>query len=204
MNMDEISSIASEAVIEARKRPYGNPLFPPSIYYSFYKVLAAAKKPKLSVVLGVCGGGDCLHLCLGNPEGIVVGVDNAWDHPEQIDHIKATCRGFRFMLDDSILSAPKIFSLFGEIDVLFIDTVHLLENTLQEYSAYLPYLADGAVVCFDDIFRPGMEEAWDTIPGPKQRFDFLHDGSPGVGGGFGVHIHSKETVIPPVGYELGN
>ena len=46
----------------------------------------------------------------------------------------------------------------------------------------------GGVICFDDLFRPGMEEAWDEIPGKKVRLDHLHDGTYPHGGGFGCVI----------------
>jgi len=169
---------------------YDNPLFPPSPYYRFFRLLAAELKPKLSVELGVCGGGGSLHLALGHPRGKVIGVDFQYDHPEQIEHIKETCKNFHFWGGDSILSALQIrgskLAKALDVDILFIDTDHTYDRTLAEFKAWRYYLSKNAVVCFDDLFRPGMEEAWNEIPGKKLRFDFLHSGQYPEGGGFGV------------------
>lgn len=166
-------------------KPHESPLFPPSVYYRFFKILAQSLKPKLSVVLGVCGGGDCLHLALGNPEGQVVGVDTQYDHPDQIDYIYKHSPNFTFWLGDSILSAGEINKKYGQVDLLFIDTTHTLSQTVLEFEAWKPYLADKAIVCFDDLFRKEMDGFWEYLTEPKIRLDNLHDGSES-GGGFGV------------------
>lgn len=167
---------------EALQEPiYPNPLFPPSIYYRFLKVLARHKKPRLSVELGVCGGGGSLHLALGNPRGQVVGVDIAYDHPEHLAHIDATCPNFHFWQGDSVGDASAIRMEFGLVDILFIDTTHTYAQTWAEFNAWYPHLAKGAVVCFDDLNRVEMGDIWYELPEPKIRLDQLHTGS-----GFGV------------------
>lgn len=168
-----------------REPPYPSSLFPPSVYYRFFRLLAARTKPRLSIVLGVCGGGDALHLALGWSQGKVIGIDHAWDHPDQIGYIRAVCLNYEHMIADSILSASQVGERHGKVDILFIDTIHTLDRTLDEFFAWQPYLAAGAVVCLDDLFRPGMQEAWDAMPEPKVRLDSLHDGAE-FGGGFGV------------------
>jgi hypothetical protein len=57
---------------------------------------------------------------------------------------------------------------------------------LNEYKAYEPYLSDRAIVILDDLFRPGMDDAWSVMPEPKVRFDFLHPSQSPTDGGFGV------------------
>lgn len=183
---------------------YPSPLFPPSKYYLAFKHFAKAQQPKVAIVLGVCGGGDCLHLCLGSPDSKVIGVDITYDHPEQLEHIKERCSNFQFWQGDSREAAPQIFDLHGPVDFLFIDTTHTAADTRAELKAWLPYLAEGAIVCFDDLFREDMEDAWNEIPEPKARMDYLHDGTWPEGGGFGCHIHHRNTMIPPEGPELGN
>lgn len=71
------------------------------------------------------------------------------------------------------------------MSLLFIDTVHEFDRTMAEWEAWEPFLAPDAVVCLDDLFRPGMEDAWNEVPGAKLRLDHLHDGAE-FGGGFGV------------------
>ena len=169
-----------------KEEVYPSKLFPPSIYYRFFKLLAEELKPKLSVELGVCGGGGSLHLAIGHRKGTVIGVDFQWDHPESVDYILTKYKNFKFILGDSVLAAKTVFKDHGKTDILFIDTTHTEEQTLKEFNAWKPYLSKKAVVCFDDLFRPGMEEAWNKIPGTKLRFDYLHQGQYPEGGGFGV------------------
>lgn len=182
MNKNILQALAQKALNE---RPFPETMFPPSAYYRFLKHLAAEMKPTLSVVLGVCGGGCCLHLAQGHSMGRVVGVDDAFDHPEHITYIKQNYANFTFWLGDSVYSAPEIAKDFGPVDILFIDTVHTYQRTMSEYDTWRPYLSNRAVVCLDDLYRPGMLQAWNELPAPKLRLDALHDGAED-GGGFGV------------------
>lgn len=182
MNEQTLRILANAALSES---PYPNPMFPPSPYYRFLRQLAQAIRPNLSVELGVCGGGGSLHLALGNPAGQVVGVDVAYDHPQQIEHIVSVCSNFTFWPGDSILSAPAIFGAFGPVGILFVDTIHTYEHTTAEFKTWLPYLSDQVIVCFDDLFRPGMNNFWNELPGQKIRIDELHEKAED-GGGFGI------------------
>ena len=190
MTKDEIRSIADLAEVKNREEFYPNPNFPNSIYYKFFELLTAEMKPNLSIELGINGGGGSLHLAKGWPQGTVIGMDIAWDCAENIKHIRDNFPNFIFMLSDSISASKYVFDTYGPIDVLFIDTIHTYERTLKEFHTYLPYLSDNAIVCLDDLFRPGMDKAWDEVPGEKMRLDFLHSGSKvdekTGDGGFGV------------------
>lgn len=175
-----IARLGNEALMAS---PYPDPRFPPSPYYRFLKLLALEMEARLSVELGVSGGGGSLHLAMGSK--IAVGVDYAWDHEENINHIMNNYPDFNFMRGDSINLAPFIFEQFGLIDILFIDTTHTLAQTTMEYQAYKPFMSPNSVICLDDLFRPGMKEAWDMMPEPKLRLDTLHLSQAGEGG-FGV------------------
>ena len=182
MNEYLLRTLAQQALMDSI---YPSPLFPPSPYYRFLKGLAEHLQPSLSIELGVCGGGGSLHLALGNPLGRVIGVDYAYDHDEQIQHIYKVCPNFTFWLGDSIEDAGKIVSDFGKPQIVFVDTTHTYEQTMAEFDTWHIRLADNWVMCFDDLFRPGMEQAWDELPSPKVRLDALHTGAE-QGGGFGV------------------
>ena len=172
---------------QARAVPiYHNPAFPPSLYYRFFRLLAGYHKPRLSVELGLCGGGGSLHLALGWSWGQVVGVDMSNEYPDNVKYLNEHYPNFRFWRGDSVASAPEIYREYGEVDILFVDTTHTYEQTMAEWGAWQPYLSRRAVVCLDDLHRPGMAGAWAQMPDPKLRLDFLHDGDPGIGGGFGV------------------
>ncbi len=182
MNEFTLRTIAQQALLDSI---YPSPLFPPSPYYRFLKRLAEHLRPHLSIELGVCGGGGSLHLALGNPNGKVVGVDFAYDHPEQIQHIYSACLNFTFWQGDSVEDAGKIVSDFGMPQVVFVDTTHTYAQTMAEFSVWRQYLDSNWIMCFDDLFRPGMEQAWNELPEPKVRLDALHTGAE-QGGGFGV------------------
>jgi predicted O-methyltransferase YrrM len=177
MNKETLTRLANQA---AQSSPmvahYPDPendkvTFPPSPYYRFLKLLAEEIQANLSVELGLCGGGGSLHLAMAG--GQVIGVDVALDYEDNIRWIRRNYPNFKFFHGDSVMAAPYIYGNFGEIDVLFIDTTHTYEQTIREYFAYRPYLSDNAVVCLDDLFRPGMDLAWDEMPETKARLDFL-------------------------------
>lgn len=181
MDRDFLVRVANEAI----EMPiYDNPAFPPSPYYRFFRAMATTWRPSLMVELGVCGGGASLHMALGNPEGKVVGIDNRIDYPGNIDFINSTCPNFELVLGDSVESAPSVVEKYGVVDLLFIDTVHTYERTMAEWRAWEPLMAPEAVICMDDLLRPGMNQAWSEVPWKKVRIDSLHPGS--LEGGFGV------------------
>jgi cephalosporin hydroxylase len=182
MNEYTFRVLANKALAD---KPFPETMFPPSPYYRFLMHLAAELHPSLSIELGVCGGGGSLHLCRGYSGGRVVGIDNADDHPDNIRYIRQNFMNFHYWLGDSVLAAKEIHRLYGDVGILFVDTTHTYEQTMMEYEAWRPYLASKAVVCFDDLFRPGMDKAWAELPSPKLRLDELHTGAEN-GGGFGV------------------
>ena len=190
MNKETLTKIAKQAALKGpmvSDHPDPNNqavTFPPSPYYRFLALLAMELNSRLSVELGVSGGGGSLHLAMHSQQ--TIGVDFAWDHPDNIEWIKRNYPNFRFLKDDSVNAAPIIYRDYGEIDLLFLDTTHTYEQTLAEYFAYEPYLSDMAVVCLDDLFRPGMDLAWAEMPETKKRFDFLHPSGSSGDGGFGV------------------
>lgn len=181
--MDE--HILRQWAAEALDMPvYPDPRFPPSPYYRFLQVAARHLQPQLSVELGVCGGGGGLHLAMGWPNGQVVGIDLVEDHKENTDFIKANYPNFRLWLGDSIELAQSVRLQYGLVDILFIDTIHTYEQTIDEFNTWQIYLSHKAIVCLDDLNRDGMGQAWDDLPGHKVRLDMLHSGS--SEGGFGV------------------
>jgi len=190
MNEQTLTRIAKQAALSppmiAHYPQPGNEniTFPPSPYYRFLKLLAQEMSSKLSVELGVCGGGGSLHLAMTSR--VAVGVDVIEDHKDNTDWIKICYPNWHFMIGDSVCLASKIYDKFGEIDILFIDTTHTHEQTMTEYFAYQNYLSERAIVCLDDLHRPGMDLAWREMPDTKTRFDFLHPSQSPTDGGFGV------------------
>jgi predicted O-methyltransferase YrrM len=50
-----------------------------------------------------------------------------------------------------------------DIDFLFIDTDHTTAQATQEWNLYLPFLAENAVVVFDDITTNDMGDFWSQL-----------------------------------------
>jgi predicted O-methyltransferase YrrM len=167
MNKETLIRIANQAALTGQMiADYPDPenekvTFPPSPYYRFLKLLAEHMQSRLSVELGVCGGGGSLHLAMAS--SIVIGVDIALDYEDNIRWIKRECPNFYFLHGDSVQNAKRIHVSFGEIDILFIDTTHTYDQTMAEYNAYLPFVSDRAVVCLDDLFRDGMDRVWGCL-----------------------------------------
>lgn len=176
---------------------YPDSRFPPSVYYRFLRLLTERMRPRVSVELGVCGGGASLYMALGHPDGEVIGIDSGNAYLDQIAYVGKVCPNFQYWHRDSIEAADYAFmSWLGTdlapnddlhiVSVLFIDTIHTYERTMAEFAAWKPLLALGAVVVLDDLFREGMDRVWQELPGEKVRLDKVHIGGSSTDGGFGV------------------
>jgi predicted O-methyltransferase YrrM len=164
-----------------------NPNYPPSVYYRYTALVVKELSAKVFVELGCCGGGCSRTVAMHNPATKVVTIDN--DKLPQVSPIEVLCPNFEFRLGDSIGLSEEIGNLYKPIDVLFIDTTHEYEQTMGEYNAWLPYMKDGGVILFDDLYRDGTTKAWHEISGTKTAYDGLHvmhDNS-----GFGALIVKK-------------
>lgn len=191
MNREVLTRIANQALNSGQMiANYPDPdnlkvTFPPSPYYRFLRLLAAEMNSRLSVELGVCGGGGSLHLAMTSE--VAVGIDVTYhEYEDNVEWLETNYQNLYLFTGDSMDLALYTYGCFGEIDILFIDTIHTYERTMAECKEWGPYLSDKAVVILDDLFRPGMQEAWDEMPKPKMRFDFLHPSQSPTDGGFGV------------------
>ena len=81
------------------------------------------------------------------------------------------CPGWTFVHGSDMEEAVQA-RLPVEVDVLFIDTSHEYEHTLQELNAYIPRVVKGGVALFHDtrIFGTWSEEG-DTIPPVARALD---------------------------------
>lgn len=194
MNEETLRILASNALVD---HIYHDPRFPPSLYYRFLKMISRNIKSRLSVELGVAGGGGSLYLAMGS-WGQVVGVDLDYiNHVENIEYVKKEFKNFIFWEMDTVASAKPVYDTFGEVDILFLDSVHTFDQTTKEYLAYKPYLSDKAVICLDDLHRTEMVDVWNWFTenvGKGLRLDFLHSGSPNVDGGFGVIYNLRKEA----------
>lgn len=183
MNRERIEEIARAASGAVR---YPDPLFPPSLYYRFMRLLAMEVRPGYSVELGVCGGGGSLHLAIGWPGGRVIGVDTANLWPQNVAYVIDRCPNFDFWVMDSIAAAREAKDQgCYPVDILFLDTAHEYDHVWAEFRAWQPLLHPaGAIVLIDDLYRDRMLDAFGEFPGEKVRLDWLHDEA-----GFGAILY---------------
>lgn len=191
MNEQTLTRIAKQASLTGPLVPNYPDLanlkvtFPPSPYYRFLKLLAEDMNSRLSVELGVCGGGGSLHLAMGSQRA--VGVDVTYhEYQDNKQWLGQNYPNLNLFEGDSVEFAPYVYRRFGQIDILFIDTTHTYDQTMAEYNAYQPYLSMQAVIVLDDLFREGMDRVWAEMPETKARFDFLHPSASPTDGGLGV------------------
>ncbi|MCH9755539.1 MAG: class I SAM-dependent methyltransferase [Gammaproteobacteria bacterium] len=127
--------------------------------------------PKVIVETGTDRGRSGAHLAAGCPTAKVVSID-----------IDKVCSGhldaFGFpnvvtVTGDSVAEAIRFGA--GEIDVLFIDSLHEYGHVRRELDAYVPRVRKGGLVFMDDIhLGAGMERVWNEIGHPKREISDLH------------------------------
>lgn len=160
-------------------------------YYHFlYHLTAVETEPGAVLVLGVDKGVCCAHLCQGLQDrgwpGPLIGID-ANDTPwarAVADHFPDI---MRYVIGDTTGEAGRaaVASLTQPLGLLFFDSTHTYNQVWGEYEAYRPYLADQAILVFDDVRAAEGQvlAAAQAIPGAYLGLDYLH---PSLG--FGVKI----------------
>jgi cephalosporin hydroxylase len=129
---------------------------------------AVARQPRLIVELGVRGGESrfVLERVARVTGAALVSVD--------MDNCSSVCGQsplWHFVQSDDVQFA-EIFKRWcrqhlikPEIDVLFIDTSHLYEHTLQEIRAWFPYLSERGKAVFHDSNARGLYRRQDGTIG---------------------------------------
>lgn len=139
-------------------------------YYSPYYYLMGllANDAELCVELGIETGRGIFAMATMS-HARIVGIDEK-RHPKisRVEHLAGVELYFQ--------SSTPAFDLGQPIDVLHIDTEHSETRARDEFRAWEPYLADGAVVLFDDLnaMEGGVARAFNEMPGIKIRDDRLH------------------------------
>lgn len=120
-------------------------------YHLMY--LCAGDNDGWCVELGVEGGRGSNAMLIGqyhaggHHDSGVIGIDN--NRKPEVDRIISRI-GFEFILGSSLPPPPRFEHLKKSIGVLHIDTEHTFAQAREEFTAYKPFLAEGAVVLFDD------------------------------------------------------
>jgi len=151
---------------------------PTALYYRFLLALAEAAAPALAVEIGTYHGTSAAHLAFGAGPGTVLTMDIDLDATAAAAGI-ASAHGLRNLVAaaaDSLSDAARhLMEERPAIDILFIDGLHVREQVLAEYWAWIGHVRPGGIVLFDDIdLDDGMRSAWEEIPPPKILLPILH------------------------------
>ena len=143
-------------------------------YRPYYRLMyMLAQLGGLCVELGVEKARGCGAMALAGAE--VIGIDHT-RRPE-VDVMRKRFKNFTFM-ERSSLPPPDL----EPISLLHLDTEHTYAQAREEFNAYKPLLAEGAVVLFDDLHaeNDGVAKFFWTLPHPKIQDDRLHECGYGV------------------------
>jgi len=155
-------------------------------YHLLYNLAQTAYKQELLCVeLGVEKGRGCASMALTGAD--VVGVDHF--RSGEIAVVESTFPNFSFLEMDSL---PVPTQIKRPIGVLHVDTEHTYAQAREELKGYAPLLADGAVVCFDDLhaMNDAVAKFFFKLDCPKIADDRLHEC------GYGVILYRKGMTIP--------
>lgn len=187
MTIADLLNLQQQAINMA---PQQGPEWPPSVYYRYLGLLLQKLTPKVFVELGTDGGGCARTVARMNPDAKIITIDLV--SLKQAQLAAQTTPNMECVLGDSVKTAKTIGAKHrGQISLLFVDTVHEYDHALAEFTAWREYLAPGAVVCFDDLYREGLDRLWADLPEPKTKYHDLaamHVGGSPTDGGFGALI----------------
>jgi len=158
--------------------------FPDRRYYHLMCLLSQRLSPCVAVELGVERGDGLASLALGSPRCRIFGVDQ--DVHGLLPTTLAEFPSITFLHKRSTPVPEELRGL--EIDILHIDTIHNYAQVTAEWKEYKPFLAQGAVVLFDDLHadEDAVARKFYELPYPKHQDDRLH-----IGCGYGVLLYDK-------------
>jgi len=175
--LERLKELADQAMscpdfVKFHDSPSGDP------YYRFLFLVAQEFRPKIMVELGVNFGEGSANLAAGNPDGIVIAVDARFENlkHEQIGKILNI-----EMIAGETLSAVGQVHQHGAPNLVFFDSDHEEQYVHQEFKAYDPICALGAIQIFDDLNYHGVRPVWEhDVDGLKFEHPGLH-GEAGIG-----------------------
>lgn len=142
-------------------------------------LLRLAKGRKRVVEIGTGAGWTTLTLALDDPERHVTTYDPTdWERERYTRLVAASVRD-RVDFVRALGSAGPLEPKMEQVDLLYIDSSHEREQTIEEVAAWLPYLTPGAPVVFDDFDHPsypGVSEAVRELglPGEQEASLFVY------------------------------
>lgn len=154
-----------------------------AFYYKFLFALAQQMQPSLIVELGTGTAAiSAFHFATGCPTARVITVDTSDVMLTAIaespaPHIEG------WVGHSLALYSRFVSELQDPIDIFFLDTSHVYEETVQEYQHYQKLMKRGGIMLFDDIASASPPHFWEIVEEPKAFHPVLHDHC-----GFGIAI----------------
>jgi len=130
----------------------------PPNHYRFLYLFVKKYQPEVIVELGTHWGISASAMAKGNPKATVHTIDiQKYDkHFNNDSNIKEYL--------GSSIDVDIVKQIPNQIELLFSDSGHSYELTVDEYWDYLPKMKDGGVIFFDDIFSAeGTKIFWDNL-----------------------------------------
>lgn len=176
MNAEELRQKSHVYVARANERPQilkdlTEPAPTTLPYNVFFYELVKELKPALMLETGTDRGRSAAHLALGNPEGLMITIDIDPACKANVDAL-----GIQNIQSHAVDSLAHVAMIpDGALDLLFLDSLHTYEHTIQEWRAYQRKVKKGGLVFFDDIhLDQGMERFWAEVTGVKVDLSHLH------------------------------
>ena len=154
----------------------------PAKYYGFLHNVAKLCAG-IAVELGVEKGRGCAAIASGNADLKVIGLDHT---PREEWRALHTRFPNIWCYERASMPVPgevrQAVAERGKISLLHVDTEHSFSMARAEFTAYEPYLAERAVVCFDDLHaaEDDVLKFFYSLPYPKIQHDGLHSCGYGV------------------------
>lgn len=162
-------------------------------YYRFLHHLIEELRPEFCIELGVESGvASAYMISAANDAGLdipIIGVDLNY-HSTPGDLIPKYYTNYHFIVRDTISAVMYMPDLVGQrkLGLIFQDSSHHYEKSVQEWDYYIPFLGPGSVWVCDDIvpaFRDpaidppgkGMVEYFNSRPGEKYIHPYANGGN---------------------------
>ena len=143
---------------------------------NFLYLMCELYEPKNILVIGNSYGFSMTFLSLANPDAKVIGFDKFRTNGIEVTKNLIKDLNNKWVVKGSTPDdIPKLTETYldGSIDLVLVDAVHTNEMQTAEWSKYLPYLSDSAVVVFHDVLSCGLLESYEALNAQyKTDFEF--------------------------------
>lgn len=145
-------------------------------------LLQLAEGRRRVVELGTATGWTAITLALDDPDREVISFD-PFERPEPARYLQLVSEPVRARVELILAPGATGPRSPAPVDMLYIDSSHERQDTIDEVLAWRDHLAPGALIVFDDYTNPnfpGVREAIDhlQLAGSQRGTLFVHESCP--------------------------